>query len=1008
MASNIPVIVQGNSFNLAIPLQIYIIDDDQMELQDYTPDPTDQISIQLKGSRRNYTYTPTDVTDNVCTIALGGYELADNYGVVVSVVKANGQRLRSFRTDQFFIVESSDDLTQDDIIQGLEENVIYLNSSIFVAGADGRGIESIIKTSTSGLVDTYTITYSDATTSTFAVTNGAQGEPGATIESVEKTATAGLVDTYTITMTDGNTFDFEVTNGMNGVDLGLATIVDDLTTGGATNVLSAEQGKVLNEKVTFGTIASWGSASGTGTYLAKYGWPVFKPLDVACKVTKMYFKEDYTSTLQSDTAFEVYVATLNDAKTTYTLTSKVTATLVAGESSVDLDIDLPANSSLVANFGQSNQSNFIPNRGTLSDDDAYPQGYFNLNFIAVGRTATANSTYSKNAWGVKFDYLISSDIKPFILEQSERIDALEDNVDMREVTYDRPTILLATGSSLTDTHEAYNGGAWLDMLNDMVDVVIVNTGKSGGSRQYSFQYLTQGSTIKHDITNTVGNLRPTYVMVFNTANMAGSNAVGVGALPDLEYGLNIVRTIGGQLIMGSELPMFHSGAEFDQTYTSFCRKHNILVSPYARLAEILRSDSPYTGFNDGVHEGYRGKSYALTHYDLLKILPIRKSIKMYAVRPDYQNGSPTYSQLIYDNNEERFVKFHAIKQGEGYFVGTKHVDNLDSSDYDTATGTSGGTDGTLGEGSSFTSILQRGGAVTFNNFALCEVILDRINCSKGEFKCVCSANPSAVYIATNKSSFATPMSEWTLVEHTYVTEGNFTWVKFSINRSGKDFQTYDKVRILICGSGNFTVARPSFSNYDGDLKPDIEPLRDYHIRQYGAELLAKTSCEDGWTMGGNASVQSLPTEIANYSGYNSVKSHIELASDSDYCTKSVAITQPCSKVAVRVVANLFPKIATSRTFSQMTDAQKAKYISTTPTITEFGYNFGTLRVSFGNGAVKEFTMWPGWFEYYQEVDVAPTDTSLTLKIERLLAKDGITTNSDFNVFIHNVSVQKID
>ena len=788
--------------------------------------------------------------------------------------------------------------------------------------------------------------------------------------------------------------------------VGATDIVNDFS-GGVTKALSAEMGKELNEKVTFGTTASWGSASGTGTYLAQYGWPVFKPLDVACKVTKIYFREDYTSSLQSDTGFQLFVAELNDAKTVYTLTSKVTATLVAGESSVDLDIDLPANSSLYANFGQNIQSNFIPNRGTLSDDDAYPQGYFILNFIAVGKTSTANSTYSKRAWGVKFDYLISSDIKPFVLAQSERIDALESNVDVREVTYDRPTILLATGSSLTDTHEAYNGGAWLDMLNDMVDVVIVNTGKSGASRQYNFQYLTTGSTVKHDTTNTIGNLRPTYVMVFNTSNMAGSDAVGVGALPDLEYGLNIVRTIGGQLIMGSEVPMFHNGKEFDQTYTSFCRKHNILVSPYARLAEILRSDSPYTGFNSGVHEGYRGKSYALAHYDLLKILPIKKSIKMYAVRPDYQNGSPTYSQLIYDNNEERFVKFHAIKQGEGYFVGTKHVDNIDSSDYDTATGTSGGTDGTLGEGSSFTSILQRGGAVTFNNFALCEVILDRINCSKGEFKCVCSANPSAVYIATNKSSFATPMSEWTLVEHTYVTEGNFTWVKFSINRTGKDFQAFDKVRILICGSGDFTIARPSFSGYDGDLKPDLEPLRDYHIRQYGAELLAKTSCEDGWTMGGNASVQSLPTEIANYSGYNNVKSHIELASDSDYCTKAVAITQPCSKVAVRVVANLFPKIATSRTFSQMTDAQKAKYISTTPTITEFGYNFGTLRVSLGNGAVKDFTMWPGWCEYYQEVDVAPSDTSLTLKIERLLAKDGITTNSDFNVFVHHVSVRKI-
>lgn len=133
MASNIPVIVQGNSFSLAIPLQIYVVVDDTMELQDYSPDVTDTISIQLKGDRRNYTYSPTSVVDNVVTIQLGGYELADNYAVVVSIVKANGQRLRSFRTDQFFIVESSDDLTTDDIVQGLEENVIYLNTQAFIS-----------------------------------------------------------------------------------------------------------------------------------------------------------------------------------------------------------------------------------------------------------------------------------------------------------------------------------------------------------------------------------------------------------------------------------------------------------------------------------------------------------------------------------------------------------------------------------------------------------------------------------------------------------------------------------------------------------------------------------------------------------------------------------------------------------------------------------------------------------------------------------------------------------
>lgn len=45
-------------------------------------------------------------------------------------------------------------------------------------GKDGKGIVSIIKTSTSGLVDTYTITYTDSTTSTFQVTNGKDGGGG--------------------------------------------------------------------------------------------------------------------------------------------------------------------------------------------------------------------------------------------------------------------------------------------------------------------------------------------------------------------------------------------------------------------------------------------------------------------------------------------------------------------------------------------------------------------------------------------------------------------------------------------------------------------------------------------------------------------------------------------------------------------------------------------------------------------------------------------------------------
>lgn len=81
--------------------------------------------------------------------------------------------------------------------------------TIMLKGAAGNDITGIEKTSTSGNIDTYTISLSDGTTETFTVTNGTS------IESIEKTSTSGLIDTYTITLTDGSTTTFEVANGEN-------------------------------------------------------------------------------------------------------------------------------------------------------------------------------------------------------------------------------------------------------------------------------------------------------------------------------------------------------------------------------------------------------------------------------------------------------------------------------------------------------------------------------------------------------------------------------------------------------------------------------------------------------------------------------------------------------------------------------------------------------------------------------------------------------------------------
>ena len=74
-------------------------------------------------------------------------------------------------------------------------------------GIDGASVESIVKTASVGLVDTYTITLTNGEQTTFEVTNG-NG-----IVSIAKTGTSGLVDTYTITFDNGTTTTFQVTNG---------------------------------------------------------------------------------------------------------------------------------------------------------------------------------------------------------------------------------------------------------------------------------------------------------------------------------------------------------------------------------------------------------------------------------------------------------------------------------------------------------------------------------------------------------------------------------------------------------------------------------------------------------------------------------------------------------------------------------------------------------------------------------------------------------------------------
>ena len=91
---------------------------------------------------------------------------------------------------------------------------INLNNTNYwkLVAEKGTSISSITRTGTSpnGLIDTYTINFTDGTSTTFNVNHGAG------ISNITGPVSDGLTDTYTINFTDGRTSTFEIKNG-NGI-----------------------------------------------------------------------------------------------------------------------------------------------------------------------------------------------------------------------------------------------------------------------------------------------------------------------------------------------------------------------------------------------------------------------------------------------------------------------------------------------------------------------------------------------------------------------------------------------------------------------------------------------------------------------------------------------------------------------------------------------------------------------------------------------------------------------
>lgn len=112
---------------------------------------------------------------------------------------------------------------EDDEGESSTETMDVMDGTNGTDGDDGVGIASITykETDVSGNY-VYTVTLTDSNSYDITCPKGPQGSTGQTgatgngIASIEKTSTVGLVDTYTITYSNGTTSTFTVTNGQDG------------------------------------------------------------------------------------------------------------------------------------------------------------------------------------------------------------------------------------------------------------------------------------------------------------------------------------------------------------------------------------------------------------------------------------------------------------------------------------------------------------------------------------------------------------------------------------------------------------------------------------------------------------------------------------------------------------------------------------------------------------------------------------------------------------------------
>ena len=539
-------------------------------------------------------------------------------------------------------------------------------------------------------------------------------------------------------------------------------------------------------------------------------------------------------------------------------------------------------------------------------------------------------------------------------------------------------ICLIMGSSLTYSGYSPKTLSWIERVNDLVDIGIVNGGHSGGNLSSNITDLKT----KVIIPGFSGyQIAPRYIISNNNAN---GTPTGKSLDIQLKEFKSVADNIGAKMLVGGEEPTLTDYKAYDIQCNMTMNGKNHYKS--ATMWHNMNSSQNYKGWIDGsmsVHGNFKNGSALVTIYEMIKDMYISKSIKYYKVRENYKDGNPDLSDLVYSNNFERALIWRAICPGIGNIASPQAQDSIDGNGYiDAITGISKMAEEEQTNKSCEVLTAKDGGAVTFYKHALIEIIVPKIGVTNANISFETGSAPDNVG---------------------YIIKGAYTEAEFSYENgvvslqiSNVHYEDYDKFKLVVSNTTNdkFSISNVVVDLFDGKLKTSDEHY--YLGRREGVELMSKTSVESGWKMNGNALVKSLPIAVRNYTILNNIPNHIQLDDDKAYATYEQTLPKTVHKVAVRIAASIFPKIQTTRTSNEYTTTKQNIFLGM--------YYGGDLEVTI-NGAYTKQHIEVGWLETYQEIVI--DDNKLSIKIGRLLNIDSNMNVGTFPVFIHNVSIQEI-